>query len=245
MAEFNFPAANNDMSMEELVILYNKMQKTMSWLMNNVDSKNVTELNTNVTNISSEDGSTIIDGNRLVMTDGSINRLKMGYNTTSGLFEFVIYNDVGGVSFEVDSNGDAVLKGSIDVTTDANIGDNLNLGDQTAVNGSHQVNFSNDAVIGTDVGDLIIFSGNALKDLILSSAQKLIMSAYSNNIEMYADDIALIATDDIILNATDKINLSCTRFGVFGVTPVVRPVVATTATLVFVINQLKSLGIFQ
>lgn len=231
MAEFNLPTAHSGMSTEQLVEMISKMQKELDWLLNNIDSKNVTELNTNVTNVRSADGSTTIDGNTLVMTDTNQVRLELGYDKVNDIFKFILYNKSGASTFEVDSNGNVLIKGDgrIDVGTDANIGNNINLGDQSAINETKSINFSGEAVISTDQGDLVIFSGNSTGDLRISSARNMFIENYQGYTRMAGEELDIrhdrisfyngspVSIQDIsrsspdlakdILSALDRLNL--------------------------------------
>ena len=113
-----------------------KMQKTLSWLLTELDSSNITAINTNITNIKSDDGTTEVNGSQIVMkdADGRL-RAKLGHNKENGNFEFIIYNQSGQAVIYEDSEGDAVFGGQIDVATDIRAGNNIYLGDSENGNG--------------------------------------------------------------------------------------------------------------
>jgi len=93
--------------------------KALKFSLTNIDSSNVTELNTNITNISSEDGETVINGPLLEMYDDtSTLRLKMGFDEDTSTFIFSLKDDSGSETIGVDSNGDAIFKGTVTVGTD-------------------------------------------------------------------------------------------------------------------------------
>ena len=122
VAEVSFSEIGNTQDLYQLKEQLAKLQKDLDYMLNNLDSRNVTRLNTNQTKISSADGYTKIDGNQLTMTDTTQPRLKMGYNKDTGLFEFILFDENGIKTFEVDSTGEAVFKGSITTEKDAYVG---------------------------------------------------------------------------------------------------------------------------
>lgn len=239
MAEFNLPTASSDMSTEQLIDMISKMQKELDWLLNNIDSKNVTELNTNITNISSEDGTTTINGNKLIMTDGTGIRLQMGYDSTSDSFNFILYNESGQSTFEIDSSGNVIIKGEgkIDVATDANIGNQINLGDQSAIGETKSINFSGEAVISTDQGDLVIFSGNSTGDLRMSSARNIFIESFQGDTKIQGEELQI--------NSSDLRHYG-NRIGFYGISPKARPQVATqNITSLKVATALEDLGLIE
>ncbi len=97
-------------ALEEAVV---KMQKSLSWLLANLDSRNVQSLNTNLTQIQSEDGSTILDGAQLIMRDTAGNlRAALG-KTADGDFVFAIYAADGTPAICMNEDGNAVFSGDI------------------------------------------------------------------------------------------------------------------------------------
>jgi len=149
MATVQLPSIENANDLYQVKEQLAKLTKEIDYLLNNLDSTNVTSINTNRTKVSSKDGSTIIDGNQLVMTDTTTPRLKMGYNETSGLFEFILYDENGIKTFEVDSTGEAIFKGSISTEKNAIIGNKITLGDPDAVGVIKTIEINANALIST------------------------------------------------------------------------------------------------
>ncbi len=90
-----------------------KMQKSLSWLLAHLDSRNVQSINTNITEVKSEDGATTLDGTRILMQDGK-GRLRAAFGKAeNGDFMFEIYDASGAPSIHLDEEGDAVFSGKI------------------------------------------------------------------------------------------------------------------------------------
>lgn len=98
-------------AVEEAVV---KMQKSLFWLLNHLDSRNVQSINTNMTRVQSEDGATTIDGAQLVMLDGKGNRRATLGKKANGEFVFEIYNDKGNLAIHMNEDGDAVFSGNVE-----------------------------------------------------------------------------------------------------------------------------------
>lgn len=91
-----------------------KMQKSLSWLLAHLDSRNVQSINTNLTRVESEDGATLLDGAQILMRD-SRGRLRAALGKTSdGDFVFEIYDENGNAAIHLDENGSAVFSGNIE-----------------------------------------------------------------------------------------------------------------------------------
>lgn len=75
MAEFDFPMPNGDMTQEETLNLIAKMSKTLNWLLNNLDSKNVKEINADIVNVTNLKAGSIKTGELVVGTN-----VEMGAN---------------------------------------------------------------------------------------------------------------------------------------------------------------------
>ena len=101
MAEFNFSLT--DGNPDELA----KLNKTLNWLMANLDHDNVTRLYTEYCSIQSENGETVIDGPLLKMTGGTTTiRLKMGKEGND--FIFALYNNLGVQTVGLNSSGNII-----------------------------------------------------------------------------------------------------------------------------------------
>ena len=88
-----------------------KMQKSLSWLLAHLDSRNVQSINTNITEVKSDDGATVLDGNQIRMLDGK-GRLRATFGKgENGDFIFEIYDASGSPSIHLDEEGDAVFSG--------------------------------------------------------------------------------------------------------------------------------------
>ena len=106
MAEFNFSLT--DGNPDELA----KLNKTLNWLMNNLDHDNITRIYTEYCDIQSENGETVIDGPLIKMTAGTTTtRLKMGKEGSA--FTFALYNNAGVQTVGIDSSGNGKFTGEI------------------------------------------------------------------------------------------------------------------------------------
>ena len=136
-------------SLEEIETAIIRLQRNLSYMFEFLDSKNVRFLNTNQTVIKSGDKTTHIDGSQLKMYDENENlRLVMGYNPTSGEYQFELSNADGVATVTLDDDGNAVFTGkitasdieggtitgtriesdsTIDVETDLTVGENIYL----------------------------------------------------------------------------------------------------------------------
>lgn len=101
MAEFGFTI--KDGSPDEIA----KLNKTLNWLMNNLDHDNITRIYTEYCNIQSELGETVIDGPLIKMTAGTTTlRLKMGKEGAD--FVFKLYNVAGAETISLNSTGNII-----------------------------------------------------------------------------------------------------------------------------------------
>ena len=90
-----------------------KLQKSLNWMLSHLDSQNIQSINTNQTQVQSEDGSTAFDGAQLRMTDGDGTlRAVLGKNA-DGVFEFQLYDTSGHLVLQLDDTGQAVFSGQI------------------------------------------------------------------------------------------------------------------------------------
>jgi len=139
MAEISINYSIEQENSEAVLI---RMQKDLNFYLKNLNHDNVYELNTNICNIQSSNGETIIDGPLIKMykSGDSTLRLKMGYNSSSDDFEFALYNEAGSQTMYIDSNGDAVFAGTL-----------------SAVDGTFSGTLS--GADGTFTGDLVAVGG--------------------------------------------------------------------------------------
>lgn len=90
-----------------------KLQKNLTWILEHLDSKNVQTLNTNQTEIKSEDGATRINGAELVMRDKN-GRLRVSIGKgANGEFHFRLFDESGEETLSLNEDGNAVFKGDI------------------------------------------------------------------------------------------------------------------------------------
>jgi len=103
MAEFSLSLT--DGNTDELA----KLNKTLNWLLNNLDHTNIKRLYTEYCSIQSENGETVLDGPLLTMKTAlsSTIRLKIGYDPSTSEFLFALYNEAGDLTIGLDSSGDA------------------------------------------------------------------------------------------------------------------------------------------
>jgi hypothetical protein len=131
MPEFTLPGISNEMSHEDLLNAVARMKKELTWLLNQMDSLNIPRINTNITQIKSEDGETYINGPVLEQYDSSGTlRLKQGLNIGTDTFEFILYNASGTPTIDLDSNGELIVergifKGDITTEKDIYVGNNI------------------------------------------------------------------------------------------------------------------------
>ncbi len=91
-----------------------KMQKSLSWLLAHLDSRNVQSINTNLTKVASEDGATTLNGAQILMRDGR-GRLRAALGQSAdGSFIFEIYDTSGNAAVHFNEDGNAVFSGNIE-----------------------------------------------------------------------------------------------------------------------------------
>jgi hypothetical protein len=125
MPTWNFKPADK---LENTVL---ELIRQMGWMFSKLDSKNVKRLDTNETTIKSKDGETYINGPVLEMrdSDGTL-RLKQGWDVEELLFVFKLYNALGLITVDLDSDGELVVekgtfKGDITTEKDIHVGNNI------------------------------------------------------------------------------------------------------------------------
>ncbi|MGE5631376.1 MAG: hypothetical protein ACM3TR_09805 [Caulobacteraceae bacterium] len=121
MGDNILPSVPYGVSLPQLAEIVGKISKELSWLLNNLDSMNVTRLNTNETEIKSENGETYINGPLIQQYDSQVSpmlRLELGYKESYGDYVFNMYDKLGTQTIGIDSStGRAVFRG--DITSDA------------------------------------------------------------------------------------------------------------------------------
>jgi hypothetical protein len=139
------PGVNDDINakFKGLMNAYIETTQQLQWILQHLDSSNVTKLDTNRTTIRSQLGETVINGPLLVMKDKQptpVIRLQMGYDPTSLDFIFNLMNAAGDVTVNIDSSGNLTVergtfKGSITIGTGDNVfkvdANGMYLGDAT------------------------------------------------------------------------------------------------------------------
>lgn len=118
-----------------------KLYKTLSVMFSNLDSKNIKEIETGKTKISSGNGYCEIDGAQIIMRDkNGRERLKIG-SDNKGNFKFSLKNTSGKNSITLSSNGNAVFSGDLKTQNDAEIGNTLYLGRDDENEGEKLIQF--------------------------------------------------------------------------------------------------------
>ncbi len=134
---------------EDLMNRFQMLSKALSYLMSHLDENNVTRIITDVTEIKSAKGETVIDGPQIKMFDtpaqdefdqrnfsstGQL-RIELGYDAGSSDFVFEMYSKAGLNTLNLDSEGEFQWNGSftfqdrtdenLAVMTFSNLGDGL------------------------------------------------------------------------------------------------------------------------
>jgi len=125
------PGINDDVNskIKGLTNAYADVVQQLQWVLQHLDSANVTKLNTSRTVIRSNAGETTIDGPLLVMKDKQgtpVIRLLMGYDSASLDFVYQLMNAAGDITVDIDSSGNLTVergtfKGSITIGTGNNV----------------------------------------------------------------------------------------------------------------------------
>lgn len=145
-----------DTDIDNVIEIFGRLLHQLNAIMNNMDSQNVKRINTNMTTVKSEDGTTEIDGSQLVMFDGDGHkRAVLGYNKRQREFQFALYkvNQLGQSvpTITLSSDGNAVFSGDINTDSDAHIGNNIYLGNQNSEEDVKRILFFRDG--GTSFTD--------------------------------------------------------------------------------------------
>lgn len=174
------------------------LQEYLFWILQVLDSGNVKYLNTNKTVIRSEDRTTLLDGSQIKMLDDNDKkRLVMGYNPTSGEYEFELSNAAGAATVTIDSIGNAVFKGkitasdieggtitgasiesnsTIDVETDLRVGDNIYIGEENEASGTEKNIQFFDGEVDSQKARIEATMNGSIADLTIKAA-KITLSA--------------------------------------------------------------------
>lgn len=221
MAEFSIPkmepGRNDKETIEKLLNSYEMLRKQFEFLMQHLDSDNVTEINTNITRVKSNKGITEIVGPLLIMKDMQgipVIRLLMGYDAASLNFVYQLMNASGDVTVNIDSEGNlnverGSFKGSITIGTGNNVfkadgAKGIWLGHTDFSSAPFRVNMSGAAtatnltvvggvITGTTIrtaasGDRIELSGNTFKTYNNSgNLEGLVFGAESEGTDNYGD----------------------------------------------------------
>ncbi len=103
--------ADNPEALSEALV---KMQKSLSWLLMHLDSKNVQEINTSLTKVASGDGATTIRGAQIVMRDAKERIRAVLGRDEGGAFVFALYDEEGNAAVSLGEEGSAVFSGNIE-----------------------------------------------------------------------------------------------------------------------------------
>lgn len=183
MGDNILPKVPYGVSLPQLAEIVGKISKELSWLLNNLDSLNVTDITTEMTKVHSKDGETKINGPLIQQYDKQASpmlRLELGYKESYGDYVFNMYDKLGTQTIGIDaSTGRAVFRG--DITSDAIItGATI----RSAPVGYNRIELSNGKFMGmnsnneisglyfevTDMGliDLFLYTQNVPKVVFLA-----------------------------------------------------------------------------
>jgi hypothetical protein len=130
MAQINLPnpqiGRTDKETLQNLLNAYHMMRKQMEHMMQHLDSDNVTEINTNLTRVRSNKGTTVINGPVLEMRDRQevpVLRLKAGLDESTGKFVYFLRDALGNLTFNVTDSGQLQLLGKpiIELYDEANV----------------------------------------------------------------------------------------------------------------------------
>lgn len=123
MAQINLPnpqiGKTDKETIQNLFDAFYMMRKQFEHFSQFIDSDNVYEINTNITKVRSDKGTTVIKGPLIEMSDRQAVpalRLQMGFDTLQNKFVFEIYDPDGKKSVYLDENGTEVLDGKLLIT---------------------------------------------------------------------------------------------------------------------------------
>ncbi|MFT9498243.1 hypothetical protein [Anaerosolibacter sp.] len=245
MPSFELPRVGQGMNQDELLEIVAKMNKQLDWLLRNMDSLNVTEINTNITRVQSENGETYINGPLLQMYDASSNlRLNMGLDVDTNTFLFNMYDNFGNLNMSLNSNGEAVFSGNIETLKNATIGYSLFMGDQENFALNRLINFANN-IDGFDskiewLADIIdIANGISTTDITEIGISPL----FEDGLRIMSDNMYIGIEEAMVIDCTGGFKIETgfgntiidtndlrvyqTGLGFFGVTPAAAQSVST------------------
>ena len=85
------------------------IQEQLEYTLTNLDSSNVTEIETDKTNITSSDGSVNITKDSIALSGKNGEAFTAGYNTKTGMFQFEVKGKNGAQTLYMNSNGELVI----------------------------------------------------------------------------------------------------------------------------------------
>jgi hypothetical protein len=142
-----------------------RLQKDLNHILLHLNDQNVRNLNTDICDIRSGDGETVIDGPLIKMygkltgssrMSSDVCRLEMGWSPSTSNFVFKLYNAAGGETVSLDASGnayigaDAVVGGNVNTTKSMFVGDNIFIGNPTNTTSLKGVYFNSTAPVASD-----------------------------------------------------------------------------------------------
>lgn len=204
MPDVKIPIPNGE-SIQELYDTMLQYKKNLEWLLNNLDSMNVSEITTEYTKVHSELGETIIDGPILKMNDKNLDRLMLGYDSYLDQFLFRMWDKYGDLTIDINDLGEAVFKGNIQTLKDALIGLNLTIGNPLDFELDREIRFANNVTTG-GFDSIISWRSNLLSLMTLGELYDMgytdeNMPGYSDGIGIKTDNIDIDVRDVFVLNS--------------------------------------------
>lgn len=152
MGQLNIPEIKTGRTDQEtissLITAYAILRKQLLFLTENLDSDNVTEINTNITTVKSNKGYTKITGPQLIMNDNNgTQRIIQGLDAATLNFVYEMFNKAGNLTVSVDSEtgniivNEGTFKGDIQTDKDIKVGNNINIGNITQADTAKKIVF--------------------------------------------------------------------------------------------------------
>lgn len=120
---------------QQIIDALARSDKEHKFMYSNLDSQNITSLNTSITTITGGDGVTVLDGGTIKMYDDADTlRFYVGFDGAD--FQWSLYNELGAETVGIDSNGNATFSGDIsasDISGSTITGSTLEAGTTTKV----------------------------------------------------------------------------------------------------------------